>query len=161
MTEASMKQMSTTRSPVESGTGAARVLIATLALALLIGLVPMLAACATEKQGAYATAPASIEPNGPISWGEAQSRIGDRLTAEGPVASVHEAGGEVVLNVGVDAPDPSRLVIVIPASARAKFPKDAAVTYQDELVRVTGMIEGRDGVATIVVTKPAELKTGL
>jgi hypothetical protein len=156
-----MVQMVTKKFPVRPRLAAAHVLIATLALVLLLGLVPTLAACATEKQGAYATAPASIEPNGPISWGEAQSRIGDRLTAEGPVASVQEAGGEVVLDVGVDAPDPSRLVVIIPASVRAKFPKDAAMTYQDELVRVTGLIEDRDGVATIVVTKPVELKTGL
>jgi hypothetical protein len=74
---------------------------------------------------------------------------------------VQEVGGEVVLNVGVDAPDPSRLVVIIPASARSKFPKDAAMTYQDALVRVTGLIEDRNGVATIVVSKPAELKTSL
>ena len=156
-----MKQATTIRILARPRPVAVRILIATLALALLLGLVPMLAACATEKQGAYATAPASIEPNGPISWGEAQSRIGDRLTAAGPVASVQEVGGEVVLNVGVDAPDPSRLVVIIPASARAKFPKDAAMTYQDALVRVTGLIEDRDGVATIIVSKPTELKTGL
>ena len=156
-----MKQVTTIRILARPRPGAVRVLIATLALALLLGLVPMLAACATEKQGAYATAPASIEPNGPISWGEAQSRVGDRLTAEGPVASVQETGGEIVLNLGVDAPDPSRLVGIIPASARARFPKDAAMTYQDALVRVTGLIEDRDGVATIIVSKPAELKTAL
>jgi hypothetical protein len=157
-----MTQMATKRvAAARSGSGAASVLVSTLALALLLGLVPMLAACATEKQGAYATAPASIEPNGPISWGEAQSRIGERLTAEGPVASVQETGGVVVLNLGADAPDPSRLVVVIPAAVRSKFAKDAATAYQDALVRVTGLIEDRDGVATIVVTKPAELKTGL
>ena len=87
--------------------------------------------------------------------------MGERLTAEGPVASVQEAGGEVVLNLGADSPDPSRLVVIVPAAVRAKFPKDAATDYQDELVRVTGLIEDRDGVATIVVNKPSELKTGL
>jgi hypothetical protein len=35
------------------------------------------------------------------------------------------------------------------------------MTYQDALVRVTGLIEDRDGVATIIVSKPTELKTGL
>lgn len=154
-----MKLMTATRVPTRFGPGAARALIAVLALALL-GLALALAACATEKQGAYATAPASIEPNGPISWAEAQSRVGERLTAEGPVTSVRETGGEVVLNLGADTPDPSRLVVVIPAAARDKFPEDAATAYQDELVRVTGLIGDRDGVATIVVTKPAELKTG-
>ena len=82
--------------PARLHPGAVRILMAALALAMLLGLVPMLAACATVKQGAYATAPASIEPNGPISCGEAQSRISDRLTAAGPVASVQEVGGEVV-----------------------------------------------------------------
>ena len=151
----------TTISLARSGAGVARAPVVILTLMLLLGLVLTLAACASDKQGAYATAPASIEPNGPISWGEAQARIGERLIAEGPVASVQEVGGEVVLNLGADAPDPSRLVVIIPASVRAKFPKDAAAAYQDELVRVTGLIEDRDGAATIVVTKPAELKTGL
>ena len=156
-----MKQMTGTRIPARSGSGAARTLIAVLGLTLLLGLVLTLAACSSVKQGAYATAPASIEPNGPISWGEARARVGERLTAEGPVASVHEAAGDVVLNLGADAPDPSRLVVVIPASARSRFPKDAATAYQDALVRVTGLIEDRDGVATMVVTKPADLKKGL
>ncbi len=150
-----------TRPSARPGRGGAGGLIAVLVLGLLLGSALTLAACATEKQGAYATAPASIEPNGPISWAEAQSRMGERLTAEGPVASVQEAGGEVVLNLGADSPDPSRLVVIVPAAVRAKFPKDAATDYQDELVRVTGLIEDRDGVATIVVTKPSELKTGL
>jgi hypothetical protein len=144
-----------------STSGAAKVLVATLALTSLLAIALVLAACASVKQGAYATAPASIEPNGPISWGEAKARIGERLTAEGPVASVQETGGDVVLNLGADTPDPSRLVVVIPASARSKFPKDAATAYRDALVRVTGLIEDRDGVATMVVTKPAELKKGL
>ena len=156
-----MKQMKATSISARSGSGAPRALSAALGLTLLLGLVLALAACASVKQGAYATAPASIEPNGPISWGEARARVGERLTAEGPVASVQETGGDVVLNLGADAPDPSRLVVVIPASARSKFPRDAAAAYQGTLVRVTGLIEDRDGVATIVVTKPAELKRGL
>jgi hypothetical protein len=137
-----------------SATGA---LTTVFGLTLLLALALSLAACASVKQGAYATAPASIEPNGPISWGEAQARIGERLTAEGPVASVQETGGDVVLNLGADAPDPSRLVVIVPASARDQFPKDAATAYQDKLVRVTGMIEDHGGVATIVLTRPADL----
>ena len=156
-----MKQTAATGIPARPRPGAASVLMATLALVLLLGLTLALAACATEKQGAYATAPASIEPNGPISWGEALSRVGERLTAEGPVASVQETGGEVVLNLGADAPDPSRLVVSIPASVRDKFPEDAVTAYQDRLVRVTGVIEDRDGVATIVVAAPSQLKAGL
>ena len=104
-----------TGAALRPGSGAAAlVLIAALTLVLLLAAALTLAACASEKQGAFATAPASIEPNGPISWGEAQSRIGERLTAEGPVTSVQEAGGEVVLNLGADTPDPSRLVVVDP-----------------------------------------------
>jgi hypothetical protein len=156
-----MRQITVTMIPTRRDSAAARAVVAVLGLTLLLGLPLALAACASQKQGAYATAPASIEPNGPISWGEARSRIGERLTAEGPVASVQEAGGEVVLNLGADAPDPSRLVVIIPAAVRDKFPTDAIAAYQGELVRVTGAIENRAGVATIVVTQPTELRKGL
>ena len=69
-----------------------------------------------------------------------------------------ETGGEVVLDLGAEAPDPSRLVVVIPAASRGAFPADAETAYLDKLVRATGTIEDRDGVATIVVEKPADLK---
>ena len=156
-----MKRTATSAALGPGNGAAALVLIAALTLAVLLAAALTLAACASEKQGAFATAPASIEPNGPISWGEAQSRIGERLTAEGPVTSVQEAGGEVAAESRRrrSRPEParrghSRLV-------RDKFPGDAATAYQDELVRVTGVIEDRDGVATIVVAKPADVKTGL
>ena len=133
----------------------ARVAVIGLALAALLTLMAC-SALQTPEEGATATE--SIGPNGPIGWSEAQARIGDEVTAEGLVSSVHTSGNEVSLDLGADAPDPSRLVVVIPAASRDAFPADAASAYQDKLVLVPARVEDRDGVATIVVTKPAELK---
>ena len=130
--------------------------LATLASFALLAL----AACGTGTPSSHLTATESVGPNGPISWSEAQTRIGEEVTAEGPVTSVEQSGGDVLLNLGADAPDPSRLVVVIPKSAADAFPADAESAYLDQLVRVTGTVEDRDGVATIVADKPSDLSTG-
>lgn len=120
-----------------------------------------LAACGSLGEhgsgGATAT-PGPLEPNGPISWSEAQSRIGERLTAEGLVISVQDIDGDLLLNVGGDESEPGRLVVVIPSTAREKFPSDPEVAYADQLVRVRGTIVSRDGVAAIIVKRPGDLK---
>lgn len=128
--------------------------LAACALAALL----VLAGCGSGTPDGLVGPTEAVGPNGPIGWSEAQTRVGERLTAEGPVTTVSETGGEVVLDLGAEAPDPSRLVVVIPAAARGAFPADAETAYLDKLVQATGTIEERDGVATIVVEKPADLK---
>jgi hypothetical protein len=134
-----------------------RLVPATFAACALAALL-VLAGCGGGTPDGLVGPTEAVGPNGPIGWSEAQTRVGERLTAEGPVTTVSETGGEVVLDVGAEAPDPSRLVVVIPAAARGAFPADAETAYLDKLIRVRGTIEDRDGVATIVVEKPADLK---
>jgi hypothetical protein len=102
--------------------------------------------------------PGPLQANGPISWSEASSRLGEVLSVEGPVtgASV-ESNGDVVLNVGADAADPSRFVVVIPKDAAAKFPPRPADHYDGQLIVATGKIVDQGGVATMVVRSPAGL----
>ena len=141
------------------GSGRSARLAAALATVCLALAGLGLAACSAPKPAPQLTAKDTIGPNGPISWSEAQARIGEQVTAEGPVTSVTTAGGDVLLNLGADAPDPSRLVVLIPSSAKARFAADPKTAYVDQLVLVVGTVEERDGVATIVVKSPADLKT--
>ncbi len=127
-----------------------------LAACALAGLL-VLTGCGGSTPDGLVGPTEAVGPNGPIGWSEAQTRVGERLTAEGPVTTVSETGGEVVLDLGAEAPDPSRLVVIIPAASRDAFPANAETAYLDKLIRATGAIEDREGVATMVVEKPADL----
>jgi hypothetical protein len=134
----------------------------TLAAAGLLALLAAgaLAACSgSPGSGPKNTVdPGPLEPNGPISWSEASSRVGEVLSVEGPVTSANVASnGEVVLNVGAEADDPSRFVVVIPKHAAAKFPPRPADHYDGQLIIATGTIVDQGGVATMVVSSPARL----
>jgi hypothetical protein len=135
-----------------------------VAAAVLVLAALFLAACSSSGSvvPAGTVTPGPLESNGPISWSEASSRVGESLTVQGPVTSTGDDGaGDVVLNVGAPASDPSRLAVVIPKEALAKFPADPAAAYDGQLVTVTGLIEDRDGTATIVVTSRKDIKTGI
>jgi hypothetical protein len=134
-----------------------RLATAALAACALAALL-VLAGCGSSTPDELVGPTEGVGPNGPIGWSEAQTRVGELLTAEGPVTTVGETGGDVVLDLGAEAPDPSRLVVIIPAASRDAFPPDAETAYLDKLIRVRGTIEDRDGVATIVVERPADLK---
>jgi hypothetical protein len=147
--------------PARRGRAAVRITlsIATVALAAL-----SLAACSSSDSvvPAGTLTPGPLESNGPISWSEASSRVGEELTVQGPVTSTGDDGaGGVVLNVGGPESDPSRFVVVIPKEALAKFPADPATYYDGQLVTVTGLIEDRAGTATMTVTSREDIKTGL
>ena len=132
---------------------------AVLALSALL-----LVACSSSSSvvPAGTVTPGPLESNGPISWSEASSRVSEELTVQGPVTGTGGDGsGGIVLNVGAPASDASRLVVVIPKSALAKFPADPAAAYDGQLITVTGTIEDRGGTATIVVTSRKDITTGL
>lgn len=137
----------------------------TLAAASLLTLLAagLLAACSgSPASGPQNTVdPGPLEPNGPISWSEASSRVGEVLSVQGPVTATSvEGNGDVVLNVGAAAADPGRFVVVIPGDAAAEFPPRPADRYDGQLIVATGMIIDQDGVATMVVRSPARLTTG-
>lgn len=131
----------------------------TLTLALLL-----LTGCSSSNSFVpqSTVTPGPLESNGPISWTEAASRVGEELTVQGPVTGTGSDGaGGVVLDVGAAAPDPGRFVVVIPKTALKKFPKDPASFYDGQLLTATGLIEERDGTPTMVVDSREDLTTGL
>ena len=135
-------------------------------LMLLAGacvLVLLTSACsATQAPDTGGGPPGKLEPNGPISWSEASARLGEVLTVEGPVQSAGPSGvgdGAIVLNIGLEAPDSSRFIVVIPKHALKSFPASPADHYAGALIRATGRITNYDGVAAIIVRSPRKLTT--
>jgi hypothetical protein len=136
-----------------------------LAAASLLALLAAgsLAACSgSPGSGPKNTVdPGPLQPNGPISWSEAGSRIGEVLSVEGPVTSAgRDASGGVVLNVGGDASDPSRFVVMIPKAALGRFPADPESRYEGQLVVATGEIVDQGGTAAMVIRSPKHLTVG-
>jgi len=135
-----------------------------LALPALVLLVAvLLAGCSSSKSlvPESTITPGPLKSNEPISWTEASSRFGEELTVQGPVSGTGSDGaGGVTLDVGAPAPDPSRFVVVLPKAALKGFPKDPASYYDGQLVSATGLIEDREGTATLTVTSRDQLTTG-
>ena len=68
------------------------------------------------------------------------------MIVEGPVVSVDDlGGGDVALNVGLDAPSAARFVVIVPASVARGLPAPPADLYEGRLVRVTGVVEDYEG----------------
>jgi hypothetical protein len=138
--------------------------LAVAASAIVLTAALLLAGCSSSRSFVpeSSVTPGPLESNGPISWTEAASRVGEVLSVQGPVAGTGSDGaGGVTLDVGAAAPDPARFVVVIPEAALEKFPKDPAAFYDGQLLTATGLIEDRGGTAAMVVGAKKDLKTGL
>ena len=95
---------------------------------------------------APATMPASMPTTGPattqatLTWDQAAQHIGETATVTGSVIGTHALsdGKHLLLNVGKDYPDPTRLTIFMTLGDN---PPDADATYTGKTVTVTGKIE--------------------
>jgi DNA/RNA endonuclease YhcR with UshA esterase domain len=101
--------------------------------------------------------PASADATVVIAWSEAAVRLGQVATVEGPVVSVENGDASVILNVGLDAPDPGRFVVVISPALRAKLAPQLAEHFDGRLIRVTGRIEPLRGVAAVRLARPSDI----
>jgi hypothetical protein len=148
--------------PTRQRHGARLLAPAAVCLLALIAAGALAACSGSPASGPQNTVdPGPLEPNGPISWSEAASRVGEVLPVQGPVTGTSVASnGDVVLNIGADAAAPNRFVVVIPKAALGKFPASPADSYDGQLVVATGRIVDQGGVATMVVRLPARLTTG-
>jgi hypothetical protein len=139
---------------------------------LLIVVTTAVTACGGNGTGAGGAAGASptpsqiesAQPGDVISWSEADASVGQTLTVEGPVASSGRGrgpgGAALLLNVGLDAPDPSRFVAIVPLAIYRRLSADTRAQLDVGIVRVTGKIIGFRGASAIVVTRPADLRLG-
>ena len=83
------------------------------------------------------TGPATTQAT--LTWDQAAQHVGETATVTGPVIGVHAvSGGHVLLNVGKDYPDPSRLTIFLTPGDNAPDPEE---TYVGKTVSVTGKVE--------------------
>jgi hypothetical protein len=96
------------------------------------------------------TGPATTSASVTITWDQAAAHVGETVTATGPVIGTHvtTGGSALILNIGKDFPDPTRLSIMIKTDPNNPVSPD---TYQDKTVTVTGKIE--------LYRKAAEIKT--
>jgi DNA/RNA endonuclease YhcR with UshA esterase domain len=140
----------------------------TYMLAALALSVTALAGCGgaalttTPTVASPTSLPPSITEGSVISWSEAASRIGQKVTVEGPVISadhIDGTGSSLLLNVGLAAPDSSRFLIVLPAAVRREFAQSPDVLYVGRLVRVIGKIEQYRGLAAITIHSPKAIST--
>jgi hypothetical protein len=111
---------------------------------------------------AIADSPAASQPTSApttaavaITWDQAKDHVGETVTVTGPVKGTHvtTGGKALVLNIGKDYPDTTRLSIMI--STNEKNPASAD-TYKDKTVTVTGKVELYRNSAEIK-TKPADV----
>jgi hypothetical protein len=142
----------------------ARTKIRIACVATLVVAAAAVAACGgsgTSPSASGTAATPVFETGEVVSWSEASSRIGRNLTVEGPVLSAGPVEGDAAgtaLNLGLDAPDAARFVVIVPGRLADDLPGDAADLYVDRLVRATGRIEEVDGVATITLRRPGDLR---
>lgn len=139
-----------------------------LAVLLVTVMATAVAACGANGAGGPATAspaPGQIEsaqPGDVISWSEAAASVGQTLTVEGPVASSSRGrgpgGAALLLNVGLDAPDPSRFVAIVPLAVYRQLSTDMRAQLDVALVRVTGKIISFRGASAIVVARRTDLR---
>ena len=138
--------------------------VAAILLAVMLLAVVGVAACADPASDEVDfTPPPEPEPSytGPdtIAWSEASSVIGQRMIVEGPVVSVDDlGGGDVALNVGLDAPSTARFVVIVPAAVVRGLPAPPADLYEGRLVRVTGVVEDYEGSGSIRVKSAKAIK---
>ncbi|MDZ4278862.1 MAG: DNA-binding protein, partial [Dehalococcoidia bacterium] len=94
-----------------------------------------------------------------IAWDQAEQRVGQQATVQGPVVGTHFAeesrGQPTFLNIGNPFPDPNRLTVVIWIEDRAAFPEPPETAYDGKTVCVTGVIETYEGVPEIVAASPS------
>lgn len=95
---------------------------------------------------------------GVVSWGEALSHVGERVTVEGLVISALYAdsvsGEPTFLNMGRDYPASNRFQVVIWGEDRGSFPEAPESMYEGKTIRVTGEVSEYNGLAEIKVTSP-------
>ena len=134
-------------------------------LVVCLALVVLLSACAPSvvtapapSAASNAQAPSSSE----ISWSQAASNVGKRVTVVGPVMSVTYAssskGKPTFLNIGRNYPDAGRFTVLIWGEHLSSFPQSPESMYKGKTVAVTGLIVMYQGVPEIEVTGPNQIQ---
>ena len=91
-----------------------------------------------------------------VKWEDAAKHVGETVTVTGPVKGTHvtTGGKSLVLNIGKDFPDATRMSIMI--TTDADHPAKAE-DYKDKSVTVTGKVELYRKVAEIKIAKAADV----
>lgn len=103
---------------------------------------------------AYPAEPAP--PPKPVPWGEAEAKVGERVTAEGEIVAAHNSGKACFLNFHEDFR--RHLSVVIFASDLPRFPREPEAFYKGKRLRVTGVVQMHEGRPEIVVEDPKQVE---
>jgi hypothetical protein len=92
-----------------------------------------------------------------VPWHVAQAREGELLVMRGDVVGAlrDPESVTVILDVGLQSPDPERLSVVIVDPT--EFPDDPVERFSGEAICVRGTVKVSEGVATIVVDDQSDL----
>jgi hypothetical protein len=133
-----------------------------------VGKSPMAAATIAPSPTPRAEVPPVATPaprcgDNAISWSNASTHVGERVTVEGPVVSTKYAsssrGEPTFLNIGKPYPDPGRFTVVIWGENRSNFPESPEDAYEGKNICVSGLIETYQGSPQIIVDSPSDIRT--
>ena len=127
-----------------------------LAIVLLLSLV---VACGSDPT--QDTSQANTEVTG-TSWEKAKDYVGEWRAITGPYVGLRSEGQghnqPTYLILGAPYPDPTRFEIVIMGRDLSRFPESLDVYYSHATITVTGEIEDREGIASVHITNPTQIK---
>jgi hypothetical protein len=107
----------------------------------LVCLAIIVGAVAVQRGVAGADDSATTKPTtapAVVAWTDAAKHVGETVTITGPVISTHKitGGKSVSLNIGKDYPATDRFTIFLTTDK----PDEAATSYKDKTVTVTGKV---------------------
>ncbi len=143
-----------------------RTAVALVAVVLGIVVLGALAGCSALDEPAEPTARPddAVMSAGPgegldtISWGEAVDSIGQRLRVEGVVAGVKRRDGYTEVSIGLPPSDPERVAVIVPDKLATRFEAPLRDLFDGMLVRATGTIVESDGVVSVRIARPRDLR---
>jgi micrococcal nuclease len=95
-------------------------------------------------------------PPKPVSWKEAEAKVGERVAAEGEIVAAYNSGKACFLNFHEDFR--RHLSVVIFASDLPRFPREPEAFYKGKRLRVTGVVQMHEGRPEIVVEDPKQVE---
>ena len=101
-------------------------------------------------------------PDGSISWNDAKSHIGERVTVYGPVKDssfLSSSNGQPsYIDIGAVYPDERRVTIVVWGEDRGNFPDAPESMYLGKTICVTGEVYSYENVCYIKVVTPSQIE---
>lgn len=114
------------------------------------------------NQSTASPASSSGIPDGAISWDDAKSHIGERVTVYGPVKDSSYMSSSnnqpTYIDIGAAYPEERRVSMVVWGEDRGNFPDKPESMYLGKTICVTGELYSHDGVTYVKVATPDQIR---